>query len=104
MNERQYALKIVSAIIAGLVGGVIANQLLVGQPVFAERAQRPIKVVVAEEFRLVGKDGRTRATLGLFPAMRLGFPSPLKPQVLFWEEEDVLPSMYGARALELFDV
>ena len=64
MNKKQYSLMLVLALVAGLVGGVVSSQFLMGQPAFAEKKSNPVKVVESEEFRLVDKDGRTRAFLG----------------------------------------
>jgi len=64
MNKKQYSLMLVLALVAGLVGGVVSSQFLMGQPAFAEKKSNPLKVVESEEFRLVDKDGKTRAFLG----------------------------------------
>ena len=64
MNKKQYSLMLVLALVAGLVGGVVSSQFLMGQPAFAEKKSKPLKVVESEEFRLVDKDGKTRAFLG----------------------------------------
>ena len=64
MNKKQYSLMLVLALVAGLVGGVVSSQFFMGQPAFAEKKSNPMKVVESEEFRLVDKDGKTRAFLG----------------------------------------
>jgi hypothetical protein len=48
---------------AGLIGGMLSGALLGGEPVIAQEPAPPAKVVAAEEFRLVGKDGKARASL-----------------------------------------
>jgi hypothetical protein len=65
MSKKQYSLMIVLALVAGLVGGVVSSQFLMGQPAFAEKKAKPQKVIEAQEFRLVDKDGKTRAFLGI---------------------------------------
>ena len=64
MNKKQYSLMLVLALVDGLVGGVVSSQFFMGQPAFAEKKSNPMKVVESEEFRLVDKDGKTRAFLG----------------------------------------
>ena len=64
MSKRQYVLMLVVALIAGLMGGVVSSQYLVGQTAFARKKEPPRKVIEAQEFRLVDKDGKTRAFLG----------------------------------------
>ena len=54
---------IVLAVMAGFVAGVVASWLFVTQPVFAQKNAGSAKVIEAQEFRLVDKDGRTAARL-----------------------------------------
>ena len=54
---------IVLAIIVGFMGGVVTNRVATFQPVFAQESVKPTKVIEAEEFRLVDRDGNTRARL-----------------------------------------
>jgi len=72
MSKKQYSLIVVLALFGGLVGGVVSSQLLLGQSVHAEKKAKPLKVIEAEEFRVVDKDGRKRAQLMLTD---LGFPA-----------------------------
>ena len=65
MSKKHYSLTVVLAFVGGLVGGLVSNQLLLGQPAHAERKATSLKVVEAEEFRVVDKDGRKRAQLML---------------------------------------
>ena len=37
MSKRQYCFMLILALLAGLLGGVVSNYLLIGQPVLAER-------------------------------------------------------------------
>ena len=64
MNKKQYSFMLVLALVAGLVGGVVSSKFLMGQLAFAEKKSNPMKVVESEEFRLVDKNGKTRAFLG----------------------------------------
>jgi len=108
MNKKEYSLMLVLALVAGLVGGVVSSQFFVGQPAFAEKDAKTEKVIEAEEFRLVDKDGRTRAFLGFGhspinrgqPRLELhgkeGFPlAVLGVSSLMTEQE----SMEGERSL-----
>ena len=63
MTKKQYSLMLILALVAGLVGGVVSSQFLVGQPAFAEKKSKPQKVIEAQEFRLVNKNGKLRAFL-----------------------------------------
>ena len=65
MSKKQYSLIVVLAFVGGLVGGVVSSQLLLGQPAHAEKKAKSLKVIEAEEFRVVDKDGRKRAQLML---------------------------------------
>jgi hypothetical protein len=67
VKRKQCSLMIVLTLLAGLVGGMVSSQLFMGQVVFAETAQQNEQVVVAREFRLVDKRGKTRAVLRFSP-------------------------------------
>ena len=66
MNKKQYSLLLVYPLLAGLVGGALASQFLVGQPVFADKMAESKKMMVAEEFRLVDKKGEVLSTWGMY--------------------------------------
>lgn len=66
MNKKQCGLLLMISLLAGLVGGIFTNQFLVGTPVLAEKKVGPQNVVVAEEFRLVGKEGKILSTWGMY--------------------------------------
>lgn len=68
MTRRQCGLMVVLALLGGLVGGLVSSQLFVGRPVFAETALQNEQVVVAREFRLVDRQGKTRAALKFSPS------------------------------------
>lgn len=65
MNRKEYVLMLTLAVLAGLVGGVVSSRFFMGEPVFAQKTPQHPKVISAEEFRLVDKDGKERAKLGL---------------------------------------
>ena len=60
MKQRDYWFLVVLVVLSGLIGGAVSNWLFVSQDVSVQMA-RP--VVVAEEFRLVDKDGNLRGRL-----------------------------------------
>ena len=64
MNKRRFGTMLTLALIAGLVGGVVSSQFLVGQTAFAwvEKAW-PQKIVVANRIELVDKNGDERLIL-----------------------------------------
>jgi hypothetical protein len=53
---------LVLALLAGFLGGMGASRLFT-RPVFAEKKTEAAKVIEAQEFRLVDKEGRTGARL-----------------------------------------
>lgn len=61
MTRKESVLMAVVAMAAGIVGGLLSEALLRGEPVIAQETLAPVKVVTAEEFRLIGKDGKARA-------------------------------------------
>jgi len=65
MNRREYWLMVVLALIAGLVGGAVSSMFFIGEPVFAQKTPQHPKVITAEEFRLLDKDGYLLARLGI---------------------------------------
>lgn len=64
MKSMQSGLFLALALVAGFVGGFISNQIVANKSAFAENEQKPRKVIVAEEFRLVDQNGTPRAKLG----------------------------------------
>jgi len=77
--NKQYSLTVLLALVAGLMGGIASTHFLMGQPVFAEKKEQPREVIIAEEFRLVDKNGKTCATLGMrrnsIPELRVLTPA-----------------------------
>ena len=72
MEKRDYTLVIAVAAAAGLLGGALSIRLLPITPVFAQDPGRHEKVIEAEEFRLVEKDGKP---CGRFHVDRSGRPA-----------------------------
>ena len=65
MKMRDYALMLTVAMFFGLAGGGVMSWILNSQPVFAQKTEGHEKVIMAEEFRLVNKEGAQLATLHL---------------------------------------
>lgn len=64
MRTPESKLMLVWSALAGSVGGAAMTLLLVGAPVIAqEAAKQTPKLITAEEFQLVDKEGRSRAVL-----------------------------------------
>jgi hypothetical protein len=86
MRRTQQGMTVVLALASGLVGGVVSSQFLTGTPVFAERTPQETKIIQAEKFEVVDKDGRVRGELGLrsdgVPVLRL-FDDDGTPRVGF---------------------
>ena len=51
------------AVVAGWTGGVLSGAVMRSEPVIAQEPAAP-NAVTAEEFRVVGKDGKVRAVIG----------------------------------------
>jgi hypothetical protein len=66
MNKKQFGLVLVLSLLSGLVGGILTSQFFLGTPVLAEKKVGPQNVVVAEEFRLVDKEGKILSTWGMY--------------------------------------
>ena len=64
MKKKQPLFIILLATFAGFAGGFISNQFFQTQPAFAEKALSHEKVVIAEEFRVVDKDGKILGSFG----------------------------------------
>src|SRR2546426_7622173 len=65
MGKKQYLLTVVLAVVAGFVGGVGSSWFLMGAPVFAQKTPESAKVIQAEKFEVVDKDGKVRAWFGI---------------------------------------
>ena len=64
MKKKQPLFIILLATIAGFAGGFISNQIFQTKPAFAKKALNHQKVVIAEEFRVVDKDGKILGSFG----------------------------------------
>lgn len=63
MGRKQSFLIVALALVAAVIGGAVSSQLFNCKPVFAQKKEKPQKLVVAEEFRMVDKDGNVLAVL-----------------------------------------
>jgi hypothetical protein len=64
MKKKQPLFIILLATLAGFAGGFISNQIFQTKPAFAKKALSHQKVVIAEEFRVVDKDGKILGSFG----------------------------------------
>jgi len=64
MKKKQPLFIILLATFAGFAGGFISNQIFQTKPAFAKKALSHHKVVIAEEFRVVDKDGKILGSFG----------------------------------------
>src|SRR5713101_9007070 len=72
MSKRQYGMFLVVALVAGLLSGVVSSYFMVGwliaaqklPPQVVEQSPHTTKVIQAERFEVVNKDGKIRAILG----------------------------------------
>ena len=66
MNKTQFVMLVMVTVVSGFCGGVFSNVVLQDGGVIAQELRQSPKIVTAEEFRLVNKDGKPRATLLLW--------------------------------------
>jgi hypothetical protein len=75
MNRKHFVGFIVLTMVSGLMGGFLASYVFLSGNVIAQEPSQPQKIVTAEEFQLVTKDGQPRARLllwnGDLPALTL---------------------------------
>lgn len=75
MNRKQWVGIIIVTIISGFLGGMGGSRLFFNEGAMAQNPAEAMKIVTAEEFRLVSKDGQTRASLllwnGQLPALSM---------------------------------
>ena len=64
MKNKQPLLIILLATFAGFAGGFISNQIFQTKSALAQKAPDHQKVVIAEEFRVVDKDGKILGSFG----------------------------------------
>jgi hypothetical protein len=64
MRTKQPFLIILVAAFAGFAGGLISNQIFQTKSALAQKAPAHQKVVIAEEFRVVDKNGKTLGSFG----------------------------------------
>lgn len=64
MKNKQQLFIILLASFAGFMGGLISNQIIETRPAFAVKEPNHQKVVIAEEFRVVDKDGKILGSFG----------------------------------------
>ena len=65
MNTKRDVLMVGVALVAGLVGGMVSSWVLTGRPVSAQPTPKQAKVIRAESFEVVDKDGKVRAMFGM---------------------------------------
>jgi hypothetical protein len=91
MSSKPQGGTIAIALISGVIGGTGANLFLVGTPASAERTAQETKIIRAEKFEVVDKNGRVRGELGLrhdgVPVLRL-YDEDGNPRVGFSPKAD----------------
>lgn len=66
MTRKQYAFAFASMVMAGFLGGLMSGRIFTAQPILAQATHE--KMIRAERFELVDKNGRVLAELGTRPA------------------------------------
>ena len=65
MKRKEYILLLTASVIASLVGGLISGYVFSGKTAVAQESKQAGIMVQAEQFRLVGKDGKLLAALAV---------------------------------------
>ena len=90
MTKAQFRVLMLLTVISGLVGGGVSDLLLRGLPAKAAQTTAAPKVIEAQEFRLVDKEGKQRTVLGSseegFSGLNLWDAALRKGQADEWEE------------------
>ena len=75
MKRRQYFLLTLLTLVAGFVGGALSSQIFMARTASAQLTQSHEKVISAEQFQLVDKEGKMRFVIGMSPQEQpvLGF-------------------------------
>jgi len=106
MNRKQYSLLVVLALVAGLVGGIVASRLFTNQPVFAKEVTSKsteispeLRVIMAKEIMLLGLDRK--------PRIRLMVDQNGEPGLHFYDEKGIYRAGFsvgaGTPALTMYD-
>lgn len=66
MNRKQFAALVMVTVVSGFCGGAFSNVVFQGGGVDAQEVSQSKKIVTAEEFHLVTKEGKPRAALLLW--------------------------------------
>ena len=66
MNKSIFSLILLLGFSGGLAGGILASHFFGAPPVLADKPPEAQKVVAAEEFRLLDKEGRILSTWGMY--------------------------------------
>ena len=85
MPAKYFGLVVVTAVIAGFAGGVAGGWLLAGEPASAQSGHA--RLIEAEEFRLVEKDGR--------PCGRFHVDSSGRPAMLLFDKHSQVRAVLG---------
>ena len=67
MKKRHYLLLVALTVIAGLAGGAISSQVFTARKAVAQLTQDHERVITAEQFQLVDKEGNMRVVIGMSP-------------------------------------
>jgi hypothetical protein len=65
MKKKEYGLVLLLSAVTGLVGGTLSSRIFTGDPVHAQMTPPHAKVISAEAFHLVDKNGEHRASFSI---------------------------------------
>ena len=87
MNKGEFRMVLLSAIMAGFLGGAISS-LLIAAPAFGEKKSAPFaNSIKAENFELVDKQGKTRA--------KLTMGEDQEPMLVVYDKNEKATAAYG---------
>ena len=93
MRKISLSFAVITALVAGLLGGVVLSQTKMGKAMLARESFQPKEFVSAREFRLVDGNGKTLAVLGGHPGKEPFLP--IEPALRFYDQDGELVILLG---------
>jgi hypothetical protein len=111
MKRKQHFIKIIFALIGGLICGIISNRTLLDPLAFAEKSSwKRLRSIGAEKFVVTDKNGDIRAVLGLVeeaPALMMFGKDKSLPKIMIFDNKgcriELSLDLNGESSLYLYD-
>ena len=101
----------VMSLLGGLIGSILFNNIITGEPAFAKKSEwKHIKAIAAEKFVITDKDGDIRAVLGIInkePALMMFGRDNSLPRLMLFDSKRCRAELFlrpnGEPSLNLYD-